>query len=439
MTDDTTRTGIGGERDRAEPVAMLQPLPTPSRAGAAGTLLLALLLGAVLGAGALAFGLDALPARAVPQSPALPASAYSTPGMDRLNGYRCDKAETKTIILGGREDGFVRDASDPDTLPRPGDLRTVVAEREGGNGAVGADRPYDDTGLDNMLLDRFALPRRTAHGIMVVRLDERSSKPNDTLGLGNIIDRIDIAHNWSSLISELGDAPGVTVRRDALPGKLVEIDLSAIDFPRRPTLQGGLNPQAHATLMSYIRTGEGETADLQFSVIDDTAVDFVGFALCEEPSEHRGFSLFVEPVETDPELLHMICRGPDGTNCDPNGGDMPCAAELPLACFRRGGVAVPQTLGVTASRSWSGGHIDFTEPVRGSSFESREQAQALCRARFGDDWRVADYHDGRTHRTIIARGTPDVSRAWVDARLQQYGSCWPRGEDYADVLDEPAQ
>jgi hypothetical protein len=82
-------------------------------------------------------------------------------------------------------------------------------------------------------------------------------------------------------------------------------------------------------------------------------------------------------------------------------GDTPTNALLPVLCLRATGLPDPggltppgSTPGGSTRRSWSGAEVALTEPVAGYSLTSRSTADALCAARFGGGWRMAEFHDG---------------------------------------------
>jgi hypothetical protein len=82
-------------------------------------------------------------------------------------------------------------------------------------------------------------------------------------------------------------------------------------------------------------------------------------------------------------------------------GDTPTNALLPVLCLRATGLPDPggltppgSTPGGSTRRSWSGAEVALTEPVAGYSLTSRSTADALCAARFGGGWRMAEVHDG---------------------------------------------
>ncbi|CAK9045252.1 Transcriptional regulatory protein DegU (Protease production enhancer protein), partial [Durusdinium trenchii] len=146
-----------------------------------------------------------------------------------------------------------------------------------------------------------------------------------------------------------------------------------------------------------------------------TQNDNLGWAYCrtrKAESAADGLTFWVEAGRTDAEaaappepdrsvsLLTAYCtNSPDmnGRHCDPFVGDTPCAAELPMICYRPGRLPYPgRADGVQAEAMrelfWSGGDFALTSAIAGERFETIDDANAYCRAEFGDDWRVADFH-----------------------------------------------
>jgi hypothetical protein len=72
--------------------------------------------------------------------------------------------------------------------------------------------------------------------------------------------------------------------------------------------------------------------------------------------------------------------------------------------------------------------LELTEPVAASRFATIAEANAFCSARFGREWRVADFMEGGRGFVFTATARQQVAsqRAWVDIRDQPYGACWRR-------------
>lgn len=80
-------------------------------------------------------------------------------------------------------------------------------------------------------------------------------------------------------------------------------------------------------------------------------------------------------------------------------GDTPCSEWRPILCLNQDGAVVPPDLeGVIGFyHGWAAGNMAITplnRPVRGTALTSREAADNLCAAAFGEGWRMAEFHDG---------------------------------------------
>ena len=88
--------------------------------------------------------------------------------------------------------------------------------------------------------------------------------------------------------------------------------------------------------------------------------------------------------------------------CDPYSGDTPCDKYLPILCIYKAKMPRP-SYKITCSAAampaefycgWTGGFINVTKPYRGCEIESKEHADKICAAQFGDCWEMASHGDG---------------------------------------------
>ena len=81
-------------------------------------------------------------------------------------------------------------------------------------------------------------------------------------------------------------------------------------------------------------------------------------------------------------------------------GDTPASTPLPILCLRAAGLPNPtlsaehETPGGALRRRWSGAEVALTEPIAGYVLTTRAIADQQCNQRFGDGWRMAEFHDG---------------------------------------------
>lgn len=354
--------------------------------------------------------------------------AVETPrtGVELLRAYRCRQAETKHIILRGVEDGFSPAGEEPTAL-RHGRRNAFTLSFVN----VGA---YDQYAADSRLGDSMETPSRIAGGLFVMSLRKIVANDNDTISIGDLTSQnrtIWGGRRFGNHPSRLVEAAGWQQR-----GTLYFADLDQIRLlPQQPGMpaalrEGPLGP-SFATLLDYIRAGDGKTW-VDVMIEDDTSVDFIGMAVCEEPPRGKGLTMApaIYPKARIRNLTVMACRvvGDDDHICNPYVGDTPCSTPLPLACLRPGDRPRPMAAQDTfAQTSWSGGTLAFTEPVRGDRFRTIREADRHCAGRFGADWRVAAMHDGvREGIAAYSRPGPQASRAWIDIADQPYATCWAR-------------
>lgn len=366
-------------------------------------------------------------ALATPATTARP-EAVETPrtGVELLRAYRCRQAETKRIILRGVEDGFSPAGEEPTTI-REGRRNAFTLSLVNGGA-------YDQYAADSRFSDSIETPSKIASGLFVMGLKKVAPNDNDTIAIGDLSSRdrsVWGGRHFSTQVRNLETRPGWRRR-----GPLYFAELSEVRFlPSNPDMPQALRESpiapSYATLLDYVRAGAGTTW-VDTMVVDDTSVDFIGMAVCEEPPRGKGLTLAraLYPKARLHNVTAMSCRivGDGDRICDPYVGDTPCSTPLPLACLKPGDAPKPRVVqGTTAYVSWSGGTVAFTEPVRGDRFRTIAQADQYCAARFGPVWRTAAYHDGvREGISAFSGPGPQPPRAWIDIADQPYATCWAR-------------
>jgi hypothetical protein len=134
------------------------------------------------------------------------------------------------------------------------------------------------------------------------------------------------------------------------------------------------------------------------------------------------------------------------TLSNPYQGDTACTEKRPVLCINTtvgfdrphhlnvpeapvpasGSIPVGTQAFSTANfHAWSAGAIAASPIVAGCNLETLTEANDLCRILFGDNWRVAEYHDGVGHG-LWAYGTAGSghNRFWVNINDQPNGTCW---------------
>lgn len=348
-------------------------------------------------------------------------------GMDILNAHDCGGGETKQILVLGVEDNFSPAGSEAGFV-RPGRGYQFYLPRDGAG-------EYDQVNADLSLADSFKVEGAVSGGVFVIRrrgLNEGGSD-NDGVVLGALRrDPHEAGGAWMGGFSIYGAlmGEGWSVEGDSIYANLDDIALSLRGGTRGPADGSGRQPVQ--SLGDYLNQG-GDGGWLDVSIGDDTAVDFMGLALCRPPPVRKGVTLrsIRPPGPEQPQHVHLSCHHTRGmeSRCNPYVGDTVCSARLQVACLKPGDLPVPlNPSGGAVSVQWSGGDIAVTEPVRGDRFRTVRDVDALCARRFGGGWRVATLHDGGRIQSVAGRGDPaSVSgRVWADIADQPHATCWAR-------------
>lgn len=350
---------------------------------------------------------------------------------ERLETYRCRPAETKYIVMGGIEDNYSPDGEET-AVVNPGHKRWE-------NLTDYKYRDYDELGLDKRFTDDFIIPTGTYHGIIAIGLKEIASIKNDGLMLSitseSLLEQRLKRFLHLSNPAELKGA-GWQQTDSYYWADLEKLAIKTfdetqyvpkVDFPH---------------LLSGIRDQKpNEFFNVEIS--DDTLVDFIGFALCLEPEEKKGFVFSPthyfsnKHVENLPAgHIYLTNAVIDGKICG-TGGCLSCELERPVACIKDENLPVPDDYG-EVRLMWSGGYIDFTPAVSGSSFATEDDVDRFCAKHFGDSWRHLNGKDGRWEGHIIGLGqTPkNHTEFWVGFKDGPHHNCWDIRPEYKAENDE---
>lgn len=347
-------------------------------------------------------------------------------GMDLLNAHACGEGETKQILVRGVEDAYSPAGAEPGLI-RPGRTMGSWLPRDGTAG------DYDQVNTDRALADSFEIPEGVASGLFLFRARGLSGSGNDTLNFGDFGGRDLVAGSGlrgGGLVTEFPRQPGWTVRDD-----LYFADLADIRVVRPPPADlGGAQDErwVEVSLTDYFNDTASPTW-LDVNLQDDTAMDFMGLALCIAPKVKRGVTLmpFRSPSPERRGVVELTCHNVSDASrrCDPYVGDTPCETILPVACLRPDDIPSPTSPNRGwVSSLWSGGRIAVTAAVRGDAFRTVRDVDALCTRHFGKGWRVAALHDGGRYQSVAGVGDPDsvTDRVWVDIADQPHATCWAR-------------
>lgn len=355
-------------------------------------------------------------------------AADSVPtGMEILETYACDRAETKVISLGGAEDYFDLSGSEPSN-PSQKSIRYLLGI---GENRVKSDvvKTYDDPAQDRLLSDRFEIPKRTFHGLMAVRLKELSDLRNDGINIG---------YKINPTFPYINRGFGYRIDVSDLPTAKEWDRQDTLFFASLGNLEVGEPTDQIITIIDAIRTQEDTYGDFFVEIADDTVVDFVGFALCLEPEEALGTVYgpkHISKADTRSDMglgiVGLFQSRVDGYMCS-YGGCLSCEARRPVACIRDENMPIPDHHNSDLRQAWTGGEFGFTRAVKGSKFPTEDDVDQFCAAEFGSDWRALSRHDGHWGGLMSGTGTfpPDYDQAWVNLKTSSHANCWETRPDY---------
>lgn len=100
-------------------------------------------------------------------------------------------------------------------------------------------------------------------------------------------------------------------------------------------------------------------------------------------------------------------------------GDTRCSETRSMLCFKPGSQPAPEGLVLPSRVQWSGGEVGLVPEVLGLEVRSRERADAMCAAKFGDGWRMAEFHDAGDWGYGAVGELPRDAMFWVAIRDQR--------------------
>src|ERR1700674_2714212 len=116
-----------------------------------------------------------------------------------------------------------------------------------------------------------------------------------------------------------------------------------------------------------------------------------------------------------------------GNGCDAYKGDTAWTGRVAILCIKKQGAGFPLPLPAGVDNTdryhqWSGGIVGTTEATVPPT--ERAAANALCVEKFGEGWRVAEFHDGWGWHFQASGSVGDShGRFWVDVN-DQPATCW---------------
>lgn len=360
-------------------------------------------------------------------------TAESIPtGMEILNAYQCQKAETKQILVGGVEDNF--DPAGVETSNPSGKLLDYLISLEAGRSRSDVAKTYDDPSQDTHFSDRFDIPKRTFNGLIVVRLKELSRLKNDGISLGYKVDdrRPYIDYKF-----------GYRIDVSKLPTSTEWEHHDSLAFASLKNLRIYEPTDEKQTLLDIIRMPNRIESDFFVEIADDSVVDFIGFALCLEPEDDLGTVYGITHVsqpdvtiDLGPGIVGLHLGRVDGQFCA-YAGCLSCEARRPVACIKDTNMPLPEQHASYYSFVWTGGEFGFTRPVKGSKFASEDDVNQFCASELGTEWRALSRHDGHWGGSVSGEGTfpRNYENVWVNVKDSDHHNCWKPRPDY-EALDD---
>lgn len=339
--------------------------------------------------------------------------------MDIAAAFACHPAETRHVIIGGKEDGFL--PSQDETTSLSDRLRNEQMLSRALHSRYDQDRP------NYMFADHFVTPR-PATGLFVIRMRAIADNGNDGIFIGDLTEVNSISPDaerlfFSSLLPDLETQPGWRREGDAYFARFEDIRFQETMSDRHFNVRYTPSPGHVDNLNDYLRVAPAPRI-IDVIVDDDTSVDVIVLVVCEAPAERAGTTVLLAPygAATTHGALLIDC---DAGGCAPLSGDTPCDDALPLLCFRDGDMPAPPWA-TDAADLWSGGEVALSTPVEASRFASAGEADAFCADAYGAGWRIASLHEGPGQGRFLALGPAEADglRAWAHVSDQPYGACW---------------
>lgn len=350
-------------------------------------------------------------------SPSATGQAAPTSGMAVIDSYACRPGETKHVTLRGIEDDYSKHNVERATPhPRLKGLPIWLPPNAAN---------FDDTEQDAALVDYFEFSQNTVSAMVLVKVKPVGESANDDISLG------DLASKLAGKPQRNARVYNDQFRRLLSSGRWKQSgDIYWASLADLPLYSGG-------TVLDFIQTSMDRQV-VDFAISDDSSTDFVAAVACEKPTAAAGvtFTHLDTIAAATPGIAGFDCyaAAPDESDCKPYVGNRDCSNELPLLCYIDRQLPAPRhnhrdpTL---ISRSWSGGEVAATAPIRGDAFKTIADADRHCAAQFGQGWRVAEWHLGGRGAGFAAKsgGRKFSGHHWIDIRGAPYGTCWRRDDE----------
>ncbi len=346
-----------------------------------------------------------------------------TPGMDYIDAFACPDGLVREVLIGGVEDDFSAEGEEKAT-PRAAlmelPMMQHMAQRNVPNGA--ALRDYDEVGTDKHLIDHFEIDPGVVSGKMLFSARPLEGSRTDYANLGDrfVEDLVEEFHR-----DQVYGLSGIAFGERGFEG-LITIDFA--DLRTSPSI-------STQSLIDYLNQSD-RPLEVDFTVADDTVVDFAALLICREPRVAMGTGFTAASTSPPGSDMTYFACGWDLTSplCEPSSGHLRCDAEQRIACYRDMNRAPPEAASpeIHKLESFVPGEINLSSLVRPERFESVADANAFCAAEFGEGWRTLSFHEGGGTAVLTHSKLEPYATGLVHVADQPYGNCWDRPESVID-------
>lgn len=341
-----------------------------------------------------------------------------------LDDFRCPRGQAKIVLMHGMDDNFASAGKESATV-RP-ELLKIARFREMAEDrhAIFAHRNYDEAGVDKFLIDHFDFPRGVLSGIFVTKLRAVGNNESDSITIGQSDLPIHAA-NLNGEIAYLVNNFDPTTKANAAHGNsliIQELESMRLDDATQAS------PKEFLDFVNSKRRPDRIDVIIQ----DDTMVDYVAFAMCQEPTIPMATTFTEFAHDTGfPDLSYFSCFSDfSQPSCDPFRGNHACTVSAPIACYKDGNRKPPAALKNSQldDQNFVGGEVRLSRAVRPDSFVTLKAANDFCAAEFGQGARVTTYHEATGSQMISYSNLALRARGIIHVGGQPYGNCWDRPE-----------
>ncbi|MEO0481340.1 MAG: hypothetical protein AAF196_17870 [Planctomycetota bacterium] len=174
--------------------------------------------------------------------------------------------------------------------------------------------------------------------------------------------------------------------------------------------------------------------DRLLNLIEQMSLRMQGRSSDESPEVQGQEAEGAGQIPTRRTAMTWVLRKREGANVfvgadnetDAYSGDTPITEALPILAIRRRDLPAPRDLDTSSDyRRWARGYVALTVPIKGTELTSLEAANQIVRRELGEQWRMAEFHDGWGWNFWARGNISDDSRFWVHIN-DQNANPWGR-------------